>query len=280
MWTTHGTHLNESCHTYELSMLYMLHTQFWKGIIRVQNTLQRTLQHTLQHALQHTLQHTRAIHVTSTVLNRLSARHSLFRTVDVTWMNHSKAHLWKVHLWMNHSKVCLALSQRHTFVCLCLWHLWILHSFECVISHITTHMWTDHVIPVTYTVLKRRFRAHIWMCHVTHKYAHMNWLWYTCCIHSSEKEILWLVSSDLAHTHLEGVIWCGHTHDMTHAYVWSDAFMCVTWLIHMCDMTHSYVWHVSFICVTWLIHMCDMSPSYVWHDSCICVASQQLVLTW
>ena len=25
----------------------------------------------------------------------------------------------------------------------------------------------------------------------------------------------------------------------------------VTWLIRMCDMTHSYVWHDAFICVTW-----------------------------
>jgi len=59
--------------------------------------------------------------------------------------------------------------------------------------------------------------------------------------------------------------------DMTHSYVWHDAFICVTWRIHMCDMTHSYVWHDSRKRVTTLIHMCDMTHSYVWHDSFICV---------
>jgi len=55
-----------------------------------------------------------------------------------------------------------------------------------------------------------------------------------------------------------------HICDMTHSYVWHDAFICVTWLMHMCDMTHAYLWHESFICVTWRIHMCDMTHSYVW----------------
>jgi len=44
----------------------------------------------------------------------------------------------------------------------------------------------------------------------------------------------------------------------------AGAVIRVPWRIHMCDMTHSYVWHDAFICVTWLIHMCDMTHSYVW----------------
>ena len=82
--------------------------------------------------------------------------------------------------------------------------------------------------------------------------------------------------------------------DMTHSYVWHDAFICKTWRIHMCDMAHSYVWHGTFICVTptnsyvwhdsftrvwydsficatWRIHMCGMTHSYAWHDAFICV---------
>ena len=65
--------------------------------------------------------------------------------------------------------------------------------------------------------------------------------------------------------------WLVHMCDVTHSYVWHDAFICVTWLIHMCDMTPSYVWHDSLICATWLIHMCDITHSYVWHDSFMCV---------
>jgi len=66
--------------------------------------------------------------------------------------------------------------------------------------------------------------------------------------------------------------------------VWRDSFTCVTWLIHVCDVTHSYVWHDAFMshdvgcpvvailrCVTWLIHVCGMTHSCVWHDSFICV---------
>ena len=61
-----------------------------------------------------------------------------------------------------------------------------------------------------------------------------------------------------------------HMRDMSHSSVQRDAsFICVTWRIHMCDMTHSYLWHDAFICVTWLIHMCDMTHSYVWHDAFI-----------
>jgi len=101
------------------------------------------------------------------------------------------------------------------------------------------------------------------------------------------------------------VTWRIHICDMTHSYLWHDAFTCVMWLTHMCDMTHSYVWHasfqketvgrnvvqptpmneschtyewvtplyvwhVAFICVTWIAHMCDMTHSYVWLDSFIC----------
>ena len=57
--------------------------------------------------------------------------------------------------------------------------------------------------------------------------------------------------------------------DMTHLYVWHDAFICVTWRIDMCDMTHWYVWHDALICVTWRIDMCDMPHDvYERHDSC------------
>ena len=73
--------------------------------------------------------------------------------------------------------------------------------------------------------------------------------------------------------------------EVTCLYVWRGSFICVTWLIHMCvtwlihmydvahcDMTHSYVWRGmthSYVWrgVTWLIHMYDVAHSYVWHDS-------------
>jgi len=59
--------------------------------------------------------------------------------------------------------------------------------------------------------------------------------------------------------------------DMTHLYMWHDAFICATCLIHECDRTHSPVWQDSLICVIWLIHMCDMAPVHVWQFSFICV---------
>ena len=72
-----------------------------------------------------------------------------------------------------------------------------------------------------------------------------------------------------------------HLCDMTHSYVWHDAFMCVTWLIHMCGTTHSCVWHDSFICwclsVSYradIFHVCvrHETHSYVWRDSFMCAA--------
>jgi len=67
------------------------------------------------------------------------------------------------------------------------------------------------------------------------------------------------------------------TRDMTHAYVWHDAFISLTRFIQVRDMPRLYVrhdslyvWHDSFICVTWLIHMRDMTHSYKWHDLFMC----------
>jgi len=53
------------------------------------------------------------------------------------------------------------------------------------------------------------------------------------------------------------VTWLIHICDMTHSYLWRDAFVRVTWLIYMCDMTHSCVRH------KWLIHKWDMPHSCV-----------------
>jgi len=84
--------------------------------------------------------------------------------------------------------------------------------------------------------------------------------------------------------------------DMTHSYMWHDAFTCLTWLIHtcatahfggilcrkrhncsrphhpcdvtqmrhVCDMTHPQVRHDSCTCVTWRIHTCDMTLWLIW----------------
>ena len=81
---------------------------------------------------------------------------------------------------------------------------------------------------------------------------------------------------DMTHSYVwhDAFILC----DMTQSYVWRDrsfvwhdSFIRVTWLIHTCDVTHSYVWHDSFIRVTWNIHTCDVTHSFVWRDSFICV---------
>jgi len=63
--------------------------------------------------------------------------------------------------------------------------------------------------------------------------------------------------------------------DVTHSYVWRDAFVCVTWRIHMWDMTHSYMGRDSIrqamlLNLMWYrIRMCDVTHSYVGHDSFI-----------
>jgi len=92
------------------------------------------------------------------------------------------------------------------------------------------------------------------------------------------------------------VTWLIRMCDMTHSYVWHDAFVCVTWRIRMCDMTHSdvscrsYVGRAprdqnEFACCRCIklhllqqglirllpLHMCNMTHAYVWHDSFECV---------
>jgi len=69
--------------------------------------------------------------------------------------------------------------------------------------------------------------------------------------------------------------------NVTHSYVWRDAFICVTWLLHVCDMTHSYVWRDSFIRVPfsewhhthewviphiWMSHITHTNESYYTYE--------------
>ena len=110
---------------------------------------------------------------------------------------------------------------------------------------------------------------------------------------------------------LLGLTWLLYTCDMSHTYVRTDLFicvtwlnrisiatqhidnssMCVTWLIHICDMTHASVRHDLFTCVTWLnrtwaikqhinrsfisvtrlLYVCDMTHIYVRRDELICM---------
>jgi len=56
-----------------------------------------------------------------------------------------------------------------------------------------------------------------------------------------------------------------HTRDMTHAYVWHGARICVTWLLHMCDISHMY--HMLTLQnrhICGLIHVCGMANSCMW----------------
>ena len=60
--------------------------------------------------------------------------------------------------------------------------------------------------------------------------------------------------------------------DMTHAYVWHDAFEWVTCLFHMQDMTQEHLPRGPYNRVTCFIHTWGMTHSNVGHDSFKCVA--------
>ena len=99
-----------------------------------------------------------------------------------------------------------------------------------------SRVWNDSFIFASYHTYTR-VSSNTWMHHV----AHINQL----------LSQIWIC-----------VTWPIHMYDMTHLYVWHDAFTCVNWIMYMCDMTHSYAWHDSSICATWLIYTCDLTPAY------------------
>ena len=70
-----------------------------------------------------------------------------------------------------------------------------------------------------------------------------------------------------------------HVCDMTHSYVWHNAFMCVTWLVRVRDMTHFEmncwnVWHNIIVCAMWHIHMHD--SFHVWTSDAVTVSFHTL----
>jgi len=86
-----------------------------------------------------------------------------------------------------------------------------------------------------------------------------------------------MTDSYVRHDAFISLTWPHHKRDITHPYVWLDAFTCVTWRpkfklrqlaysSDLCDMLHLYAWYDPCICVTWLMYECDVTYSYVWHD--------------
>jgi len=149
--------------------------------------------------------------------------------------------MWGIHMCvMTHSYVwCVTCA---SFICVtwCI-HMWGIHM--CVMTH--SYMW--------------RVTWRIPMCDMMHSY-----VWHDAFIFvtylSAETYLIHMCETCLIHMCETCLILYG-------TYVTCHTYEC------MCDMTHSYVWYNAFIrvtcawfiSVTWRSHTCDMMHSYVWH---------------
>jgi len=98
---------------------------------------------------------------------------------------------------------------------------------------------------------------------------HMIWVEAFICV-------TWLVATrmtwgihmcDMARCHTYEASWSIHTRGTTHSNgpQWQVLCTCVIWRIYMCDISHLYVWCDAFICRP--IHKCDTTHSHGRHDS-------------
>jgi len=143
--------------------------------------------------------------------------------------------------------------------------------------------WLIHMCDVRHSLVRCEVFicvSHIWVStHASHVFIHMSHICVMCiCI----IYVIYTYHLCMCDT---WATWLIHMCDMTHCYVWHDAWICVTWLIDMCVMTHSCMWHDSLIRVTWLVRVCDtayvyvvrgwfvraMTHLYVWRGSFVCV---------
>jgi len=79
---------------------------------------------------------------------------------------------------------------------------------------------------------------HIHMCHAC----------WTCCT--------WVCAQSYVSHDLWGLIYIW---DVTHSYLWHDAFWCVTWRVHMCTHMCHMTYEDSFICGKWRMQSCDLT---------------------
>ena len=243
IWMSHGTHINESCHTY-VDDIYVCDTHEW-----VKVDLYDWVIHVawLFHLCDMTNWY--VWHDTFICVKRL------IRMCDTTY-----SYVW--YKVLQHT--C---DTPHPYV----WHdafiraIWSPTAYVWHATHTGPYMWHDALYVCTYgpvCVTRRATWSPTTSTCVCMRDLHMCvYVTYICVTRFSH--ICDMMRSYVSHDSFM----C----DMAHSYVWNDSFICVAWLIHMCDMTDSYVWHGSFICVTRLIHTCDMTYSYVWNDWFMCV---------
>jgi len=180
------------------------------------------------------------------------------RKKEITWLIHvcdiSHSDVWRDSFiyviicvtWLIHT--C---DMTHSYV----WHdsficvTWLIHM--CDMTH--SYMWHDSLVCVTWLVTWR-IPVSVQRCNEDKEC--VTWLMHMCDMAHS---YVWHDSSILWHDSFmfkSSVCVCLNYMSLQ---LNDEAKVCVTWIIHMCDMTHSYVWHDAFIRVTWPTHTCDIT---------------------
>jgi len=216
IWINHGTHLNESWHTFKWAMSHksMSHgTHEWDMV------------------------HKWMSHVT-----HMQRRDSCKFDAQITcsdWSDLRFTYKWVMaHIWMSHV-THMNESCHMNEVCQMNEGAEVRQNARrliqvCDITHmcdkwVMSHVYSSHSTQMGHvTLMNESCHTHEWVM------SHMR---------------IW-ASNDTSQKPPRIVI------IMTHSWVCHTPFICVTWLIHECAMIHLFVWHDSLICENRLYNLC------------------------
>jgi len=223
IWMSHGTHMNESCHTYEWFESY---DAYEYDMSRIWHTYEHGTHMNMAHIwIWHTYDH-----------NHMCA---IFICVPYTYGTHmnESCHIWHTYEYGTHMNIYMA-------------HIWsyVCHIHMCAIMHVE---YGTHMNESCHTHMNESWHtyewvmAHIWMSHVIyHKYE------YGTHMH-------------MAHTNKQDVsrIWLSHITNMI-AYAWVQSHIWMSHVTHMNKSCHTYEWVMSHIWMIHVIHLHESYDAY------------------
>ena len=236
-WTSHVTHMNESCHIYEWVMAHIWMSHGTHG--NTEGVLCATLMRDIPPAC-HTTTH-------EWVMTHIRMRHVIRMNESCHTFEWVMSHIW-IHM-------CALIHESYLCVYICIYiyiHIYIFFLY----IHMYSHLCVTYPLHVTRTHMNESWQtyewvmSHAWMSQVTH----MN----ESC-HTYEwvvtDDFIWMGHGRLIHRNTSEFL---HRNSVCHRMTHIQEFLCMSLRISICRISYGTLLNES--TVEWLIHR----NSFVW----------------